>query len=98
MDYIDALRKFAKANNLTCACTRSCEHRQHRSLSRTSSTKAAAGDANAKTELRKQISERVTYYVRDRATSYAELDILNEPYHQPKYWTSSAARYRGHLS
>ena len=87
MDYIDALRKFAKANNLTM--------RMHTLLWNTGQQpqfitdlvdKAAAGDANATTELRKQISERVTYYVRDRATSYAELDILNEPYHQPKYW------------
>src|SRR5213079_3363209 len=44
------------------------------------------GDANAKTELRKQISERIQYYVRDRASSYYAMDVLNEPYHQPKYW------------
>ena len=47
---------------------------------------AASGDANAKSELRKQISERINYYVRDRANSYVAMDVLNEPYHQPKYW------------
>lgn len=87
MDYIDTLRKFAKSNGLTM--------RMHTLLWNTGQQpqfitdlvdKAAAGDANAKTELRKQISERIAYYVRDRTASYGELDVLNEPYHQPKYW------------
>jgi hypothetical protein len=47
--------------------------------------RAADGDASAKKELRDQISERVRYYVRDRAKGYGELDVLNEVYHQPRY-------------
>jgi GH35 family endo-1,4-beta-xylanase len=47
---------------------------------------AAAGDAAAKADLRGEISERIAYYVRDRARRYEELDVLNEHSHQPKYW------------
>ncbi|MBC8107521.1 MAG: endo-1,4-beta-xylanase, partial [Anaerolineae bacterium] len=87
MHYIDALRRFAKDNSL--------KMRMHTLLWNTGQQpqfitdlvdKAAAGDVNAKTELRKQIGERIQYYVRDRANSYVEMDVLNEPYHQSKYW------------
>ncbi|MEK7831749.1 MAG: endo-1,4-beta-xylanase, partial [Acidobacteriota bacterium] len=47
---------------------------------------AAAGDATAKETLRRQISERIDYYVRRRAQRYVELDVLNESLHQRRYW------------
>lgn len=46
---------------------------------------AAAGDEAARRELREEISERIDYYVRDRAKQYVELDVLNESLHQPRY-------------
>lgn len=39
----------------------------------------------AKRELRRRISRRIDYYVRQRAGGYVELDVLNEPHHQPRY-------------
>ncbi|CAN5528194.1 hypothetical protein BH09PLA1_BH09PLA1_12110 [soil metagenome] len=87
MDYIDSLRTFARDNSL--------KMRMHTLLWNTGQQpqfimelvdKAASGDADAKSGLRKQISERIQYYVRDRATSYFAMDVLNEAYHQPKYW------------
>ena len=87
MGYIDDLIKFAKANNL--------KMRMHTLLWNTGQQpqfikdlveKASKGDASAKTELRKHISERIQYYLRDRAKHYVAIDILNEPYHQPAYF------------
>lgn len=87
MGYIDDLRKFA-AQNLQ-------RMRMHTLIWNTDQQpkfiidlvdKAARGDQSAKAELRKQISERIQYYARDRATSYFAMDVLNEPYHQPQYW------------
>jgi GH35 family endo-1,4-beta-xylanase len=46
---------------------------------------AEKGDANAKAELRKAISDRIAYYVRDRGRGYQEVDVLNESEHKPKY-------------
>ncbi len=47
--------------------------------------RARAGDAEARAELREQVSERIGYYVRDRAQHYDDLDVLNEALHQPGY-------------
>jgi hypothetical protein len=40
--------------------------------------------ASAK-KLRAAISNRITYYVRDRAINYSELDVLNESLHNMDY-------------
>lgn len=48
-------------------------------------TRAAAGDAAAKTELVAEIDERIDYYVRGRSRRYLELDVLNESVHRPRY-------------
>ena len=48
--------------------------------------RAAAGDTAAKEELRQEILERIDYYVRDRASQYSEIDVVNESLHQPRYW------------
>lgn len=47
---------------------------------------AAAGETVAKETLRKEIIERIDYYVRRRANRYVELDVLNESLHQRRYW------------
>ena len=86
MEYIDQIRAFAKTNRQNM--------RMHAILWDTGQqpqfvkdllTKAAAGDAAAKADLRKAISDRIQYYVRERATSYLEIDVLNESFHQPRY-------------
>jgi GH35 family endo-1,4-beta-xylanase len=53
--------------------------------------KAVAGDEQAKRDLRQAISNRIKYYVRDRAANYVELDVLNESLHQDKYWKAFGA-------
>jgi GH35 family endo-1,4-beta-xylanase len=40
----------------------------------------------AKADLRARISQRIRYFVKDRAHRYAELDVLNEAEHRPKYY------------
>jgi len=40
----------------------------------------------AKADLRAKISQRIRYFVRDRAARYYELDVINESVHQPKYY------------
>lgn len=86
MGYIDQLREFAKGNGKRM--------RMHAMLWDTGQqpefvkdllTRAAAGDAAAKADLRKAISDRIAYYVKDRTTSYLEMDVLNESFHQPRY-------------
>ena len=87
MQYIDWLRDFAKTNGLRM--------RMHALIWNTGQqpkwaielvNAAARGDAKAKEDLRRAIGERIKYYVRDRATSYDQMDVLNEPLHQSKYW------------
>ena len=46
---------------------------------------AAGGDAAARDELREEISERIDYYLGERADRYQEVDLLNESMHQPRY-------------
>jgi GH35 family endo-1,4-beta-xylanase len=48
-------------------------------------TRARAGDARAKDELRAEISERIVDYVGKRAKRYAELDVVNESAHKRRY-------------
>jgi GH35 family endo-1,4-beta-xylanase len=48
-------------------------------------TSEQARDA-AKADLRAKISQRVRYFVGDRAQRYYELDVINEPVHEPKYY------------
>lgn len=60
---------------------------------------AASGSVTAKADLRAEISERIDYYVgdnnaatiNDRAARYVEMDLLNEHFHQPKYWNAYSA-------
>lgn len=47
--------------------------------------RARAGDSDATDDLRQAITRRIGYYVRDRALRYDDLDVLNEPLHQPGY-------------
>lgn len=49
-------------------------------------TNAAAGDATAKASLTTEVQQRIQYYVHDRATRYAQLDVYNESSHTPQYF------------
>lgn len=58
---------------------------------------SAATNANARNELRQEISERIEYYVGDGdndyndgdfASKYYEIDVYNEMDHTPKYWNA----------
>jgi len=46
---------------------------------------AQRGDARARSELERQIDERIGYYVKDRARRYVELDVINESVHKGRY-------------
>ena len=86
MEGIDRVLAFARENNLRARMhTMLWDTGQQPQWVQDLLKRAADGDASAKKELRDQISERVRYYVRDRAKGYGELDVLNEVYHQPRY-------------
>jgi GH35 family endo-1,4-beta-xylanase len=87
MEYIDQLRAFAKDHDQQMRMhTVLWDTDQQPQFVRDLLTKATAGDAAAKADLRKAISDRIQYYVKDRTSSYEEIDVLNEAYHQPRYW------------
>lgn len=87
MEYIDQLRAFAKDNHQHMRMhTLLWDTNQQPGFVRDLLAKAVDGDAAAKADLRKAISDRIQYYVRDRAASYDEMDVINEAYHQPRYW------------
>lgn len=87
MDYVDTIIGFAQAHDLRM--------RMHALIWNTEQqpawvhelvAAALNGDADAKAQLREQITERIGYYVRDRATRFDAIDVLNEVFHQPGYW------------
>ncbi|HEY3499893.1 MAG TPA: endo-1,4-beta-xylanase [Polyangiaceae bacterium] len=47
---------------------------------------AKRGDARAKAELDAEIGERIEYAVKARAGRYAELDVIDESLHRPRYY------------
>jgi GH35 family endo-1,4-beta-xylanase len=86
MAYIDQVRAFAKANGQKMRMHALLwDTAQQPEFVRDLLTKAAAGDPAAKADLRKAITDRIQYYVRERAGSYLEIDVLNESFHQPRY-------------
>ena len=86
MQFIDEILAFARDNGLRARMhTMLWDTGQQPQFVQDLLKKAADGDAAAKRELREEISERVQYYVKERAKGYAELDVLNEVLHQPRY-------------
>ena len=86
MDYIDLMLRWAARHRLVA--------RMHTMLWDTEQqpawvidllTAAAAGDAAARADLLRAIDRRIDYYVRDRAGTFQELDVLNESVHHPRY-------------
>ncbi|MBL7133319.1 MAG: endo-1,4-beta-xylanase [Phycisphaerae bacterium] len=91
LDYLDSLLKFAALNGKRVRMhgvlwdvnePRWVNALQHTAIN---GTTQAERDA-AKTDLRAQISERIKYFVRNRATRYYELDVINEAVHKPIYY------------
>jgi GH35 family endo-1,4-beta-xylanase len=86
MQFIDEILVFARENNLRARMhTMLWDTGQQPQFVQDLLKRAAEGDQAAKKELREEITERIEYYVRERAKGYAELDVLNEVYHQPRY-------------
>lgn len=86
MDYVDTIIGFAEAHNL--------HMRMHTLIWNTDQqpdwvhgliAAALGGDADSKAQLREEITERIGYYARDRATRFDAIDVLNEVFHQPGY-------------
>jgi len=91
LDYLDSLVDFAARNNKRV--------RMHGVLwdvdqpkwvnalqdTAINGTSREARDA-AKADLRAKISQRIRYFVGDRAQRYYELDVINESVHEPKYY------------
>ncbi|CAN5528227.1 hypothetical protein BH09PLA1_BH09PLA1_12120 [soil metagenome] len=87
MDYADAIMRFAKVHHIRGRMhTLLWDHVQQPPWVIELLDRAVAGDQEAKKQLRQAISNRIKYYVRDRATNYVELDVHNESLHQEKYW------------
>ena len=91
LDYLDSLLKFAELNGkrvrMHGVLWDADEPRWVNALQDTAinGTTQAQRDA-AKTDLRAQISERIQYFVRNRARRYYELDVINEGLHKPMYY------------
>lgn len=86
MAYVDAILRFARDNGMRCRMhTLMWDTRQEPKWVFDLLDKADAGDMQAKESLRRAISRRIEYYVRDRSVDYCELDVWNESVHHPRY-------------
>jgi GH35 family endo-1,4-beta-xylanase len=92
MDYADAILRFAKKHNLRARMhTLIWDTEQQPPWARELLKRALSGDERAKDELRRAISNRIRYYVGERAVHYDELDVLNESLHRDGYWKAFGA-------
>ena len=91
MEYVDRIRQFAKANGLRMRMHNLLWGNQQPGWVNPLLKSAAAGDENAKKQLREAVSRRIGYYVRDRAADYSEMDVLNEARLNPPYWKAFGA-------
>lgn len=90
--YIDRISDFAAANdmryrahNVIWGPNSSGNNNQqptwvHNMLQNPAAIDAATGQPNS-VALREEVSERIGYYVQDRAQRFAEVDVYNESYH-----------------
>jgi GH35 family endo-1,4-beta-xylanase len=85
LDYVDAILAFAKAHGMHVRMHNLIWQNQQPQWVNDLLKKAKAGDAAAKAELRRAISDRIRYYVRDRAKDFHQIDVLNESVHVPMY-------------
>lgn len=91
MAWVDKIVNYALQNNMRVRMHNLIWGNQQPSWVNTLINSAASGDQNAKTILRQEISERIDYYVRQRAARYVHLDVYNESVHtgvnqSASYW------------
>jgi len=91
LDYLDSIMKFAEFNGKRVRMHGVLwdvfepgwvDALQDRAIKGTSQTERDA----AKADLRAEISERIQYFVRNRARRYYELDVINEGAHRQMYY------------
>jgi GH35 family endo-1,4-beta-xylanase len=86
MGGVDAILNFAETNDLGVRMHNLIWGSQQPNWVNGLISQAASGDTTAINTLRAEISERIDYYVADRAQRYYELDVYNESVHTPEYW------------
>ncbi|GAB4189496.1 MAG: hypothetical protein Kow00105_03910 [Phycisphaeraceae bacterium] len=86
MDYVDTILDFAQNHRLRMRMhTLIWDTEQQPAWVHELVAAALGGDADAKAQLREAITERIGYYVRDRAKRFDAIDVLNEAFHRPGY-------------
>ena len=86
MEAIDSFSSYVQAHNLKARMhTMLWDTNQQPGWVQDLMAQAAAGDVAARAALREEIFERINYYVRQRAKNFAEIDVLNESLHRPRY-------------
>ena len=90
MGGVDRMIQYAQANDLRVRMHNLIWGQQQPTYVNDLLTATAGGSASAKAQLSAEVTERIGYYVRDRATGapggYAQLDVYNESVHEPAYW------------
>ncbi len=95
MNNVDVIINFAAANNMTFRQHNLAWGNQQPGWVNNLIDDALAGDAQAKTELRQALIDRIRYYVGDgdadqsdgdRARAYVELDVVNEILREKTYY------------
>ena len=91
LDYLDSIVDFAASNNkrvrMHGVLWDVSQPKWVNALQDTAINGASRQERDAaKALLRTEISQRIRYFVRDRASRYYELDVINESVHQPKYY------------
>ena len=86
MSNVDTILNFAEAHNMRARMHNLVWGDQQPNWVNTLMNQALGGNAAAANTLRTEISERIDYYVADRAHRYYELDVYNETVHTPEYW------------
>jgi endo-1,4-beta-xylanase len=82
---MDAILDFAESNGLNARMHNLIWQSQQPNNINTLLSQAGSSPS-AKSQLRQAISDRIDYYVADRANRYIELDVLNEALRSPAYW------------
>lgn len=86
MEYVDEILAYAEKHGLRARMHAMLwDTPQQPQWVRDLMTRADTGDADAKRELRAAIDRRIDYYVKQRASRYVELDVLNESVHHARY-------------
>jgi endo-1,4-beta-xylanase len=85
MAAVDRVLDYAQSNNMRARMHNLIWGNQQPTWVNTLLTSAASGNAADAATLRSAITNRVNYYVRDRASRYVELDVYNESVHTPQY-------------